>query len=95
MKTTLDLPDDLLIQAKQIAAQRRTTLKEMVTRSLRREIGLDQPSTLPGDSPFEIGELGLPVLKKSGRTVTSEMVYRAIEQAEAEDFNDALEKAGH
>ncbi|MFZ0710112.1 MAG: hypothetical protein WAM53_08750 [Terrimicrobiaceae bacterium] len=47
MKTTLDLPDDLLIAAKRAAAERRTTLKEMVTHSLRREIGqLTQRSDL-------------------------------------------------
>ena len=38
MKTTLDLPDDLLIAAKQVAIQRKTTLEELVTHSLRREI---------------------------------------------------------
>jgi hypothetical protein len=30
MKTTLDLPDDLLIEAKSIAARRRISLKAMV-----------------------------------------------------------------
>jgi hypothetical protein len=30
MKTTIDLPDDLLHRAKIVAAQRRTTLKELV-----------------------------------------------------------------
>ncbi len=30
MKTTLDLPDDLLHRAKVVAAQRKTTLKELV-----------------------------------------------------------------
>jgi hypothetical protein len=35
MKTTIDIPDDLLHRAKIAAAQRRTTLKELV------EAGLD------------------------------------------------------
>lgn len=87
MKTTLDLPDDLLIEAKAVAARRRTTLKEMVTRSLRREIGLEKnPASLPSESPFEIGVLGLPVLKKRGRAVTSESVRRAMDEADEEDF---------
>ena len=38
MKTTLDLPEDVLIQAKIYAAQHRTTLKELVTEGLRRVI---------------------------------------------------------
>jgi hypothetical protein len=35
MKTTIDLPDELLHRAKVVAAQRKTTLKELV------QIGLD------------------------------------------------------
>jgi hypothetical protein len=38
MKTTLDLPEDLLIEAKTVAAQRRTTLKAIVENALRREL---------------------------------------------------------
>ena len=34
MKTTIDLPDDLLHRAKVVAAQRRTTLKELVVTGL-------------------------------------------------------------
>ena len=38
MKTTLDIDDTILHQAKVIAAQRKISLKEMVTRGLLREI---------------------------------------------------------
>jgi hypothetical protein len=34
MKTTIDLPDDLLHRAKIVAAQRKTTLKELVLQGL-------------------------------------------------------------
>lgn len=34
MKTTIDLPDDLLHRAKILAAERRTTLKELVVNGL-------------------------------------------------------------
>jgi len=91
MKTTLELPDDLLIEAKAVAARRRTTLKEMVTRSLRREIGMDKtPASLPSEGPFEIGALGLPVLKKRGRAITSEDIRQAINEADEEDYQRAL-----
>lgn len=91
MKTTIDLPDNLLILAKQVAAQRRTTLKEIVTSSLRREINSTNiPESFPTESPFEIGVLGLPVLKKTGRKLTSEMVHAAIEGADEEDFCTAM-----
>ncbi len=94
MKTTLDLPDDLLIEAKAVAARRRTTLKEMVTRSLRREIGLEKgPASLPPESPFVIGELGLPVLKKRGSPLTTEDVRRMMDEADEEDFQRAMRSA--
>lgn len=38
MKTTIDLPDDLLIAAKKKAAETRTTLREIFERGLRREL---------------------------------------------------------
>jgi hypothetical protein len=41
MKTTIDLPDALLIAAKKKAAESRTTLREIFERGLRRE--LSQP----------------------------------------------------
>lgn len=38
MKTTIDLPDSILEQAKRVAVQRKTTLEELVIRSLQSEI---------------------------------------------------------
>jgi hypothetical protein len=38
MKTTIDLPDELLIAAKKRAAETRTTLKAILERGLRREL---------------------------------------------------------
>lgn len=93
MKTTVDLPDELLIAAKQVAARRRTTLKEMLTRSLRREIGLDDTPGLSADSPFEIGPLGLPVLKKRGATPSLNTVQDLIKDMEEEELQRALKLA--
>ncbi len=39
MKTTVELPDDLLVAAKKRAAEERGTLKEILERGLRRELG--------------------------------------------------------
>ena len=74
MKTTLDLPDDLLIAAKKLAAERRTTLKDMVTRSLRREIEFETQPLPKDDDIFEIGPTGLLRLKTRGVLVTDEIV---------------------
>jgi hypothetical protein len=38
MKTTVELPDDLLIEVKRAAAERRTTIRDLVERGLRREL---------------------------------------------------------
>jgi hypothetical protein len=38
IKTTIDLPDDLLITAKKRAAETRTTLRKLFERGLRREL---------------------------------------------------------
>jgi len=90
MKTTIELPDDLLIEAKKVAAERRTTLKDMVTRSLRREIGLDHPQRPAPDSPFEVGPLGILRLKKRGEKITSEQVRQMIEEGEDEEVRSAI-----
>ena len=35
MKTTIDLPDEVLVKAKVFAAEQRTTLRELVVRGLK------------------------------------------------------------
>ena len=50
MKTTIDLPDDLLIAAKMLAAKRRTTIRSLVERGLRKELG-ESGSSAAGRRP--------------------------------------------
>jgi len=38
MKTTIDIPDDLLLAAKRRALESRSTLREIVSRGLRNEL---------------------------------------------------------
>jgi len=82
MKTTLDLPDELLIEAKATAARRRTTLRAIVEHALRREI--DIKSTDPAgevNSFMETGSNGLPRFKRPGKgKVSSETVYALMEE---------------
>ena len=86
MKTTLDLPDDLLVEAKAVAARRRTTLKDMVTHALRREIAAPPGVVHPHDESYEIGPHGILSLKKRGAKISPERIYRMLEDAEQEDF---------
>jgi hypothetical protein len=44
MKTTIELPDELLIQAKQFAAGQRTTMRALIERGLRHELKRTAPA---------------------------------------------------
>lgn len=81
MKTTIELPDDLLIKAKAVAAMRRTTLKAMIEHALKREI--DYPEDAEEENEhYIIGKHGMPILKPKGgdREVTSEDIYKLMEE---------------
>lgn len=48
MKTTIDIADSLLKRAKRVAAQRETTLKQVIEDALREELRRDaQPRSQP------------------------------------------------
>ncbi len=49
MKTTVELPDALLAEAKRAAAERGTTLRALVEAGLREVLALDR-----GRAPFEL-----------------------------------------
>lgn len=65
MKTTLDLPDDLLIEAKSMAVRRRTTLKSLVEHALRREIQGRQETVPDRENRYQRNELGFLELKRT------------------------------
>lgn len=45
MKTTVELPDELMIEVKKAAAERRTTIRQMVEHGLRRELAEPRSAT--------------------------------------------------
>lgn len=71
MKTTIELPDRLLREAKAIAARRGTTLKALIEHALEREIYHTAP---PTESLFAVSEDGVPYLPSRGVRVTGELV---------------------
>jgi len=86
MKTTLDLPDDLLIEAKSLAARRRTTLKAIVESALRREIRPSAELENPDPEKYELGPYGILSLKKTNEKMTAEQVQHLIDhQYDEED----------
>jgi hypothetical protein len=50
MKTTIDLPEEVIQRAKIAAIQRKTTLKELICRSLIREIESPQAGSTDAES---------------------------------------------
>lgn len=81
MKTTVEVRDDLLLDAKATALKRRITFKELLTRALEKDIyPVDPPK--PEDH-FVIDADGWPVLKRpvdAGVVVTDEFVRQLREQ---------------
>jgi hypothetical protein len=45
MKTTIEVPDDLILEAKRAALNRKTTLRALMLSGLRRELSLSAPNT--------------------------------------------------
>jgi len=71
MKTTIDLPDDLLHRAKVAAAQRKTTLKELV------QAGLDwvlRSEAEAADRPAALARLQKG-LRLGGRPLTRDQTH--------------------
>jgi len=91
MKTTLDLPDDLLIEAKILAARRKTTLKAIVEHALRREIRPAAGQENPDPEKFELGPLGFLVLKRRpGETITVEQIQAIEAEMDEDEFHRAI-----
>lgn len=85
MKTTLELPDSLLMEAKAVASRRRTTLRALMEHALRREIAPVPLMKPDADDPFIAGPHGILSLKKRGAKVTSDSIYQRLEEEDTED----------
>ena len=91
MKTTLELDDALLREAKAVAAKRRTTLKAVVEHALRRELAPAPEISNPDPEKFEVGPLGFLVLKrKSGETITLEQIRAIQKELDETEFQRAI-----
>ncbi len=91
MKTTLDLDDALLMEAKIVAAKRRTTLKAMVESALRREIRPAAEMENPDPEKFELGPFGILRLKRRpGEKVTLEQIQAIQDEIDERELQKAL-----
>ena len=65
MKTTIDLPDELVREVKLRALMQGRTLRDLVADFIRQGLGLTGPETLdgpPSGSKVTVGANGLPVI---------------------------------
>ncbi len=91
MKITLDLNDELLIEAKTLAVRRKTTLKAIVESALRREIRPAAEMENPDPEKLEVGPLGFLVLKrKPGDTISFETIKAIQDDFEGEELQRAI-----
>lgn len=83
MKTTLELPDELFIEAKAMAARRRTTLKALFTRALEKELrGQVSQINVPGRVIKDAS--GWPILQRetTAKTPVTEAFVRGLRDEE-------------
>jgi hypothetical protein len=79
MRTTLDLDQDVLEAAKEMAARTKSSAGRMISDLARRALTMDTPS--PGATPLV--QNGFEVLPASGRVVTQEFIARLREESES------------
>ena len=98
MKTTLDLPDELIREVKLRAVVQRRTVKDLVAEFLRQGLGmapLEAREPPPAGSMVEIGPKGLPVIrcgpKAPAARMTAKKLLRIEQAAQAEED---LKRAG-
>lgn len=85
MKTTLDLPDELVREAKLRALMQGRTLRDLVTQLLRQGLGLDTSSAATVQQPGSmvgVGDNGLPVIQCRPGAVATQMAVQDVLQLE-------------
>jgi hypothetical protein len=94
MKTTIDLPDELVREVKLRALMQGRTLRDVVADYIRQGLGAPTPSSIalrpPADSIVSIGANGLPVIYGDVDAPASYMTIEELLQLE----QDALAPTG-
>lgn len=87
MRTTLDLPDDILRRAKIAAVERGSSLRQLVTDALRREI--------EGPTPSARRRLTSPPIKLSADAPLRKLSPDAVKRLDAESVAEADAERAH
>jgi hypothetical protein len=98
MKTTLDLPDELVREAKLRALMQGRTLRDLVADFLRQGLGLATPNAAPALQPDSIvtrGANGLPVIRcREGAPAESMTVQEALQLEQQTQTQEDMRRAG-
>jgi hypothetical protein len=89
MRTTLDIDDDILQAAKELARAKKKTAGQVLSELARK--GLTQPRTGSRLTEVRIVD-GIPVLPARGAVVTKELIDRLIEEEDLEAIEFATGK---
>jgi hypothetical protein len=81
MKTTVDIPDELLIQAKKRAAETRTPLRTLIARGLRRELSAGGRKAKPAGGKVKIRWVTAPGGLPSGLEVANREALQAWKES--------------
>ena len=73
MRTTLDIDEDVLAAAKELAAQRKTTAGQVISQLARTAL------TRPAEELPEFRN-GFRLLPRTGKVITSEFIERLLEE---------------
>lgn len=88
MRTTLDIDDDVLQAAKELARSERKTAGQVLSELARK--GLTAPPDIAGGFSEPILKDGWYTLPARGGVVTKELVDKLIEEADLEDARLSL-----
>jgi hypothetical protein len=79
MRTTLDIDDDVLAAAKELAAKERKTAGKILSEFFRRALHAPSATTSKAGAKKYLMKNGVPVLPLRGEVVTVEKVRRIME----------------
>lgn len=81
MRTTLDIDDDVLFAAKELAVKERKTAGKVLSEFFRKAIqsGNQDPDRPKSGQPY-VMKNGIPVLPSRGEVITTEHIRRIMEE---------------
>lgn len=98
MKTTLDLPDELVREMKLRAVMQGRTLRDLAADFLRQGLGMAAPrpvTQLPQDAPFDLTADGIPIFRGSSDAPAAHMSLEQLLQLEQDTlYIEDMQRAG-